>query len=770
MVYSYPLRRAQEEGYFTKITFKPAHAFSQSAADKAIAEMAVKQLGTDIRNGFDHLVMARTETIARAQKVLEIYEDVAPHFQPVVVHSEMSAVERKAVLNRVLTRDAKVVVCVDMLGEGFDLPHLKIAALHDVHKSLAVTLQFTGRFTRSSSKVGEATMIARSDAEVDDALRQLYGQDPDWNHIIQRLSEGAVDSEIQKSEFQESFQELPDEVPLQNLFPKMSTIVFKTSCADWDPNAAVRATFRSQELYAGPSWSPEQSVVWFVTREVEAVSWGLVKELENTSWHLYVIRWDKSKNLLYINSSNNAHYHFRLARRLVGTDVQLIKGEEVYRCLSGITRLSFITVGLLHAYGRAIRHTMLNGGAIEDVLTPAQTGTKSKTNVFGRGYESGSKVTIGCSRRGRIWSMKVAGDLSEWVNWVDIVGTKLLDESIDTTEVMKGVIIPKFVTARPREYVPISVDWPEELYQRNEEWIYVIIDGHDVPFFQVELQVDSPSKDGPIGFSLLADGRKVAYRLKFTSGGVTFQSVEDVEAKIKIGNRQWKLSEFFESFSPVVYFDKDSFLEDSHLFTVNRAHHLFDHSRISSWDWTGTELTKESQGPNRDTDSIQYRVIREVLKEPWWEIVFDDDDSGEAADVVAIGERSGRIEIGFYHCKYAPASGPRSQVSDLYEVCGQAQKSIRWRQFMDRLFEHLLHREQLRIDKGLPTRFERGDAGLVQSLKSRTHQMSVDMKMTIVQPALMQSNLSEAQLELLGATALLLSETYQIPLWVITSK
>ena len=36
-----------------------------------------------------------------------------------------------------------------MLGEGFDLPELKIAALHDVKKSLPVTLQFTGRFTRT---------------------------------------------------------------------------------------------------------------------------------------------------------------------------------------------------------------------------------------------------------------------------------------------------------------------------------------------------------------------------------------------------------------------------------------------------------------------------------------------------------------------------------------------------------------------------------------------------------------------------------------------
>jgi hypothetical protein len=31
-----------------------------------------------------------------------------------------------------------------MLGEGFDMPELKIAAFHDIKKSLAITLQLAG--------------------------------------------------------------------------------------------------------------------------------------------------------------------------------------------------------------------------------------------------------------------------------------------------------------------------------------------------------------------------------------------------------------------------------------------------------------------------------------------------------------------------------------------------------------------------------------------------------------------------------------------------
>jgi len=62
-----------------------------------------------------------------------------------------------------------------MLGEGFDLPELKIAAFHDIRKTLAVTLQLAGRFTRKRPDLGHATFIANTaDVQVQDELRKLY--------------------------------------------------------------------------------------------------------------------------------------------------------------------------------------------------------------------------------------------------------------------------------------------------------------------------------------------------------------------------------------------------------------------------------------------------------------------------------------------------------------------------------------------------------------------------------------------------------------------
>lgn len=95
------------------------------------------------------------------------------------------------------------------------------------------------------------------------------------------------------------------------------------------------------------------------------------------------------------------------------------------------------------------------------------------------------------------------------------------------------------------------------------------------------------------------------------------------------------------------------------------------------------------------------------------EIVMDDDGKGEAADIVGISLDSltlpKLITFDLYHCKYSSAPEPGSRIEDMYEVCGQAQRSLLWLHNKDRrtdLFAHLLKREALRIESGRVTRFD----------------------------------------------------------------
>jgi superfamily II DNA or RNA helicase len=171
IVYNYPLRKAQAEDYFRRIDFRPVREFRRGLADEEIAREAVGRLDLDLGAGLRHVVMARTSSIDRARRVHEIYGRVASGHEPLLIHSKMSALEKREAMRKLRTGEAKVAVCVNMLGEGFDLPELKIAALHDAHKSLPVTLQFIGRFTRARDDLGGATVVANVvDPKIEESL------------------------------------------------------------------------------------------------------------------------------------------------------------------------------------------------------------------------------------------------------------------------------------------------------------------------------------------------------------------------------------------------------------------------------------------------------------------------------------------------------------------------------------------------------------------------------------------------------------------------
>ena len=108
-----------------------------------------------------------------------------------------------------------------MMGEGFDLPMLKIAAIHSPHKSLAVTLQFIGRFARTvGENIGSATFLAVP-AEVEIEAERLYDTRAVWQEMVQNLSAARVNEEVGAREVLELFspvEDAPDELSDLSLY------------------------------------------------------------------------------------------------------------------------------------------------------------------------------------------------------------------------------------------------------------------------------------------------------------------------------------------------------------------------------------------------------------------------------------------------------------------------------------------------------------------------------------------------------------------------
>jgi hypothetical protein len=244
---------------------------------------------------------------------------------------------------------------------------------------------------------------------------------------------------------------------------------------------------------------------------------------------------------------------------------------------------------------------------------------------------------------------------------------------------------------------------------------------------------------------------------------------------VSIRRRHGNLSEWFGKDSPVVFFEDGSTLQSDHLYTPPGIGDRmpFPVERILAWDWTGTDLSVESQTYQRLAISIQRRVICELLStttNPAWDIVFDDDDANEAADIVAIRFDGDRLVVHLYHCKYSGGDKPGARVGDLYEVCGQAQRSIRWKSDVPELFRHLRLREENRIRRIGVSRFDHGDLAKLSELSRHARVVPTHLSVFVVQPGISKAEVSKSQLDLLAATELYLKETWAIDMVVIGSK
>ncbi len=778
LIFKYPMSKAQNDGYFSKLHFKGVREFEPKKADRAVAEAALEQLRAD-REKYDHILMARVDSTKRAEEVFQIYEEFR-EFKPVRIHSKLERSEREVIRRQILSGESKIIVCVDMLGEGFDLPELKIAAFHDVKKSLAVTLQIAGRLTRSRNDLGHATVIANvGDVDVREELRKLYYQDPDWNVILPELSESIIQGQHDLADLISGFKQFPKEIPLQSIRPALSAVVYKTKCRNWKPdnyaNGIPGISFVDRVFY---DVNRERKIAVLITVSKVGVEWAQLTDLSIFEWNLYILYWDKEQNLLFINASANEGQYKKLAEAVAGSDARLIHGEPVFRCFSGINRLRLQNVGLSEHLGRLIRYNGRMGSDVESGLTEVQKRKASKTVAFGTGYEGGLRASVGCSAKGKIWSYARTSNLDELQRWCSAIGKKITNESINPDEVLKNTLVAEIVSQRPNK-MPIAIDWPENFYKEPETAFTFLLDGNrELPFYRAEINLVDPSERGDLRFVISNEKLSAEFVLKVImdrdESTYSFSVVGDRKVDLKINARVMNLIDYFYDHPPVIWFVDGSSLQANRLFQLKRKVDPFPREKITVWDWTGVSIKKESQGINKKRDSIQFRLI-ETLKKNKYNVIVDDDDSGEAADVVAIEVTESpnaqkRIHVELYHCKFSLSDKAGERIKDLYEVCGQAQKSIHWLEDSPQLFSHLLRRDP-RIRGNLEfSRLERGTRDDLFEIYQMSRLYPVSFSIYVVQPGLSQSGASNAQLELLSVTENHLMETYQIPFGIISSS
>lgn len=769
-IYTYPLKKAQAEGYFKPICFEAVFGLDQADADLAIAGKLGEVLQGDLDVSLNHLAMARCQTIDRARALHQLYSEMYPELRPVIVHSQQSIRERRANLAALRRFESRIIVCVDMLGEGFDLPELKIAALHDPHKSIAVTIQFVGRFTRQDPRLGDATVIANTGIDdIDRSLAKLYAEDADWNALVEALSTAKIDRQVRRAEMFKGFVGDLSDIPLQTLEPKMNAVVYRTNCDGWEPLRAE--DLYSPGVYLGMKVNPHQRVAIFVTRSEEQAGWTTAQHATNVTWDLHMMHWDPDSQLLYISSSIKGPYD-RLAKAVCGEAARRVEGEEVFRSLHGFNRLILRNLGLTHHQGRGVRYSMYMGVDVADGLDTAKSQSRIKNNVFATGFLDGVPASRGCSAKGKFWSISRVRDLTDWVDWCADIGKAVKDPGITTDGVFKSAMRPRQISERP-QVPPVAIHWPELLLTQIEDRIEISFGDKPVAFAECDIELLDHERTGPLRFTVRSDNHIAEFEIVFAEGGASYPQRYGPKTTVKVSGKTKSLSESFGEDSPQIDFGDGSLLIYSHLYALPEGVLVEPYSadRIEVWDWSETNIRAEAQGPEKRTDLVQRRVIETLLAEgDAFDIIFDDDGAGEIADVVTLRVTEGLVQVTLHHCKYSSSDTPGARVKDLYEVCGQAQKSARWRDRPNRMLIHMLKREKIRLEKGQTSRFEQGTAAFLKKLKANWQDYRYEFDVRIVQPGLSRSAVTEEGLHLLASVETYLLETRAMRLKVIASS
>lgn len=760
IIYNYPLGMAQDDGYFKRINLLEIQEFDDSKADEKIAKSAIEALKKDLsgKQPKDHILMARCKDKDRAKEIIKIYQKLGAAYNPININSDLSAKEYKDALQKLQKRETRIIVCVDMLGEGFDLPNLKIAALHDIHKSLAVTLQFIGRFTRVSKNVGDATAVVNiSDPQVGKELEALYSQGADWNQLLKQKSESTIQEEIDFHEFINGFSgELSKHISLWNLRPAFSTLIYETKCEDWNPkNFAGVLPQRYKYLHAIND--KEKILVILISKEDE-VSWGRYKDIKNHNFELCVAHWSEKHKALFLQCSDyDAFSCSQLSKALCGDQTKLKNGQKVFNIFSGVERILARNLGV-STIGK-ISYTMHFGNDITTGLSKLDKSTGVLNNIFGWGYENGERVAEGCSaKRGKIWSIG-GGPITFWKQWCHKIADKIFDTKIEENKIIQDFLRPQSLTKR-YESIPLLAQWSENILRASEENISIFFGDKEYKIFDVDLEVAEHTKSGPILFNVVSEDQSSKYKIEFAKDKCTYSLVEGKEIKIKKYNGDIvPLVDYVETDPITIIYGDGSFSYNNFHVPTPKLSTFFNKDGLNVLDWSGTDIQVESLGKQGKKNSIQHKIA-EQLKDDY-EVVFNDDASGEAADIIALRQESNdSFKLHLIHCKFSSNKNPGARINDFYALCGQAQKCIRWKHNgMEYLVNHMKKREEI-WQQDNKTRFIKGTQSDLTKLKRFSrYAKNFIFEVSIVQPGLSKESVSDDIIQLLGSTEDYLTKT-----------
>lgn len=689
IIYNYPISQAYEEGIFGQTEFIPVDA--EAGNDIAIAQTCERVFRAEPQ-GIVHYVMIRTDSKTRAKELDEIYKNnTALRLQ--MIHSGLTAKTVENALSNLRDGNLDGIICVDMLGEGFDFPNLKIAAIHSPHKSLAATLQFIGRFTRTNAdNITYAKFIAIP-SEIEVEKHYLYRTNSIWKELIIEMSENRIEGEIASREMIDGFQlndndttEEFEELSLNSIEPSFHVKIYAINRGEFRPDVGIDfRTFGLNVIHREENL--EENISVLILQDLDIPKWSKSNTLQNISNHLIIVYFDEPSSLLFINSTlkkSIEFYEFILHSYCIDTDGILLSDRELNSVLANINDAEFFNIGMRNRshYGTNESYRIVTGPTAHLSIDKRDADNFHRGHLFGKGVEDGAKVTIGLSSSSKVWSQR-NGNLYLFILWAKTIANKInesldgrtntpiddLPTSVSLNELPdKEVVAVNWHESAFRNFIKVICRLEDQQIQIELKDINIVFNHHDSDNEHYRFRLISEYFTLPVFFSY-------NYDKHFTSED------EDLSSKIIVFRTETDkgigIIEYLNLYPLIFYYSDFSLLYNSyHYLEAPRNRRLFSEDYLDdSIDWAANNVNIENEC-NGDTSIHSY--LKNKISNENYLFSFYDHGSGEVADFITAEMTADEILIKFYHCKGSSSPNPGNRVDDLYEIIGQGVKSLNY--------------------------------------------------------------------------------------------
>jgi len=697
LIYHYPIGKAIDDGIYKPVKY---HSVKRGGnwliRDKNLCEKAKEILDGEKKKGKKPKLLIRTDRVEWAERLVKLYSD--NRFNVCAVDYTKSLRKNQEAIQAL--REGKIdgVVCVGMLGEGLDVPDLKIAVLHAAPRSLPFTLQVVGRVSRSSSKLERGHLISVPE-EVYGEMRKLHREDADWSRLIPTLANKAVEKISGMRRFWSTY--VFEELGIKELYinprelkPYFSARIYRVDSDDFNLTAELKEEEWPENVNIYLRELLPHNLVVFVTGIQGEPTWAKGTGIQNVQFDLHIFYYNTNEKLLF-EATTFDKIGERIRSDIAGDAISLINSEDIAR----LTKESedFRTLGLKNITGRRPTqpsYKTLMGEGVQFAVRP----TDERNFGIGHVVEKLKNETRGIStEQRRVWAIrrdcvpefrkwcdKLAADLKEEVNYNLLrlafprTIKKLYDEPIAIYlhhSLLNAIVHTETIEPEPLEgdIIPHIKGGEFDMKKGELKCKFRFHSDENIP--GIELVYTASKEPWRID-----DPRDLLIRLEFPDGS-KFEK---------------KLLQYLKEYPPTLVMPRGGVITNQQLWVpMRRAGRLPRECLVSvDWDALGCDTRVETGKPEVGKKNI-HDWLEEELKRPKYKnaIIIKDHGTGEIADFITIRSRSKKRLITFYHCKAMKSVAPGDNVKDAYEVLGQACRNGGWI-LSQRLMKELCNRTQ----------------------------------------------------------------------------